>query len=160
MRIRLDVPAGTREILDSLGGFQLELPEKPWLRVQVSPLAIAPVYQAAWMRSLIDPESSSSCRVLGSTRATTIDGWPLETINIVDRDNEREPQHRLVTVYDMFGHVAAMTLRTADSKRFHAEFRTFLLPLTTSARPDWHTRTPLSVDELWLLEHSRHRRTT
>jgi hypothetical protein len=76
-------------------------------------------------------------------------------VELVELEDDRVVERRLVTTYDMFGHVAALTLAGSEVERFVALYQAVLLPITTRVWPDWSARSPIAIAELWTLERSK-----
>jgi len=154
MRLKLRLPPDALERSKD-GGFEITRRNEPSLRIEIDPLLVAPDDRREWMRALLEREVLEDCsvRVLGSTQGTTERGWPLEIVDtIVVRGRDVVVEHRLAAVYDMLGHIAAVTVHASDGPRYAEQLQPYLLPLVASAWPDWRSRVPAALSELWCLD--------
>jgi hypothetical protein len=129
MRLRLRLPADAVETVRDDATIAVQGPS---LRLLLSPLVVAPEDRAQWIASLL-----AGAPVTETLRLTTELGWPLQVHVLADR---------LIAAYEMLGHVAAVNAFLDGTTR------EALLPLLTSAYPDWRGRVPVALSELWSLD--------
>lgn len=152
MRLRLSLPPGASERPVPGGGVEVTLREHPWLRIAISPLAPAWPDRAAWLHRLLAAPPGGATTVLGSAPGATTDGWPYELIDAVVNRGDALVEHRLIATYELLDHAAAVIAHATDTSSYRRERATLLLPLAASAHPDWRTRSPVALADLWSLD--------
>jgi len=131
--------------------------DAPWLRVEIDPPVSPPDDPRVWTRTILEHArpAETVIRVLGSIRGRSPLGWPLQIVNLVAVRRDSALESRLVGLYEMLGHVAAVSIYATDRTQFIAAFQSVLLPTVASARPTWSRRSPVALSELWSLKVSR-----
>lgn len=112
-----------------------------------------PVDLGRWMRGVLGRATTTdeSVRVLGSLRGTSLVGWPIEVVDAVVMRARIVVEHRLIAMYELLGHRAAVTARVASTPLYTRLWQSTLLPLVASARPRWCDRAPAALVEQWSL---------
>ncbi len=75
-------------------------------------------------------------------------------VHLVAVRDEAVVESRLVGLYDMIGHVAAVVACSGDRDCFAAAFESVVIPIVASARPTWKSRKVVALADLWSLEVS------
>lgn len=127
--------------------------DAPWLRLHIEPPMPLPDDARLWAQSVLEDAcpDGAEVRVIGSVCGRSPVGWPLELIYSIAVRDGAPVESRLVGLYEMLGHVAAVSAFATDRERFVGSFQTVLLPMLASARPLWRSATPVALAELWSL---------
>ncbi len=146
MRLRLELPPGAVERPLESGGFEIVLPGRDWLRIEVAPLVVCADDRATWIvRQLGD------VHVVHATSTTTVRGSPVEIIDTYVA-TEHLVEHCLIAIYDMLGHAGTVRLHAVDGSRYAGSLESLLMPIVLRAWPDWRSREPVALAELWSLD--------